>query len=157
MIFGGVTTVTLGAIWPFGGRAVNDFSQLTVQAHVDDRTLFDLFQPGVKSGIKLFPEKDVPDLRLDPRQPFAFQRLLRFEAKDVIADRRPIGRGDRSWAEAEDLRLDVLAELTPCERPEVAAIPGAGVTGVLARELREVRALEQLDPEHLGTDAGRLP
>src|SRR5206468_10856674 len=157
LIYGGVRTITLGAMLPSRGLTVNDFSQLPIQAHVDDRTLLDLFEPGIETGVELCPEQDVPDLRLDAVQPLAFQRLLRFEAKDVVAERRPVRGGDRLRAERDDLGLDILGELAALERPKVAAVPGAGVPRMLARQLREVGALEQLGPEHVCTDARRLP
>src|SRR5437016_9711781 len=125
---------------------VNGFSQ----PYLDDRPLPDLLEPGLQTRIVLLPEQDLADLRLGPGQRLPFEGLLRLEAEDVVAQRRPVRFGDRARLQAQDLRLDVLSQLAPLECAEVAAVLRAGVARVPVGELREAGPLEQLGTEHLG-------
>src|SRR5207249_12158540 len=144
----GVGAITPGGIFPSMPGVVNGFSQ----PYLDDRPLPDLLEPGLQSRIVLLPEQDLADLRLGPGQRLPFEGLLRLEAEDVVAQRRPVRFGDRARLQAQDLRLDVLSQLAPLECAEVAAVLRAGVARVPVGELREAGPLEQLGTEHLGLD-----
>src|SRR5262245_13888995 len=136
---------------------VNDFSQLAVQPHVDDRALFDLLDPRVIARLELLAEENLPNLRLDPREPLALEAVLRLEPEDVIPERRAMGQRDLPGREAQNLQLDVLGKLATLERSQIAAVPGRRVLRVLLGELGEVRALDQLTADEIGADAGVLP
>src|SRR5215475_268249 len=136
---------------------VNDFSQLAVQPHVDDRALLDLLDPRVVARVELLAEENLANLRLDPREPLSLEAVLRLEPEDVIAERGAVGQRDLPRREAENLQLDVLGELAALERSEIAAVAGARVLRVLLGELGEVRALEELAADEIGPDAGVLP
>src|SRR5262245_1931521 len=136
---------------PFKPSIVNDYSQLTVEAHVDDRALLDLLDPRVVARVELLAEEDLANLCLDPREPLAFEAVLRLEPKDVIAERGAVGQRDLPGREAEDLQLDVLGELATLERSEIATVAGARVLRVLLGELGEVRAREELAADEIGS------
>src|SRR5262245_56640415 len=136
---------------------VNDFSQLAVQPHVDDRALFDLLDPRVVARVELLAEENLANLRLDPSEPLALEAVLRLEPEDVIPERRAMGQRDLPGREAQNLQLDVLGKLAALERSEIAAVPGLRVLRVLLGELGEVGALDQLAADEIGPDAGVLP
>src|SRR5262249_7853283 len=144
-------------ILPFKRRIVNDFSQLAVEAHVDDRALLDLLDPCVVARVELLAEENLSNLRLDAREPRSLEAVLRLEPEDVIAERRAVGQRDLPGREAENLQLDVLGELAAFQCSEIAAVAGARVLRVLLGELGKVRALEELAADEIGPDAGVLP
>src|SRR5438128_12441206 len=116
----GVGAITPGGIFPSVPGVLNGFSP----TYLDDRPLPDLLEPGLQTRIVLLPEQDLADLRLGPGQRLPFEGLLRLEAEDVEAQRRPVRFGDRARLQAQDLRLDVLSRLSPLELAEVAhALP----------------------------------
>src|SRR5207245_5841788 len=87
-------------------RQCQCFSELSVQAHVDDGALLDLLEPRVEPRVELLAEEDLADLSPHAAEPLALQRLLRLEAEDVIAERGAIRRRDLPGRQAEDLRFD---------------------------------------------------
>ena len=52
--------------------------------------------------------------------------------------------------------LDLLSELAPFQGTEIAPVLGAGVSGVVAGQLGEVRALQDLGADDVGANAGRF-
>src|SRR3989449_3515296 len=119
----GVGAITRGGIFPSMAGVVNGFSQ----PDLDDRPLLDLLEPGLQARVVLLAEQDLADLRLGPGQRLPLEGLLRLEAEDVVAQRRPVRLGDRAWLQTQDLRLDILSQFAPLECPEVAAVLRAGV------------------------------
>src|SRR2546427_9685449 len=103
----GVGAITPGGIFPSMPGVVNGFSQ----PYLDDRPLPDLLEPGLQARIVLLPEQDLADLRLGPGQRLPFEGLVRLEAEDVVAQRRPVRFGDRAMLQAQDSSLDIRVQL----------------------------------------------
>src|SRR6185369_13315482 len=77
------------------------------EADVDERSLPDLGDPLLESGVVLFPVQDVANLAAGLCQRLTRERLLRVEMEQVIAHGRPCRRRRLAGLQAEDGLLDL--------------------------------------------------
>ena len=80
----------------------------------------------------------------DADQALALQPLLRLQPEDVVAQRRPERLRELPGLQAQDGPFDVLGQLPPLERAEIAAVLGAGVPRVLPGQLGEIGTIGEL-------------
>src|ERR1043165_1452903 len=115
-----------------------DCQRFCSHADLDDRPLLDLLDPRLHARVVLLPVQDLADLLAHPLEGLAVEGLLRLQPEDVVPELRAIGRRHLARAQGQDLGLDLLRPLALVQGPEVAAVLGAGVAGVLLGQLAEV-------------------